>query len=300
MTVDTESTIGCETISPPTGLMRDVFRSFDSLMPIPFTGCRVHFLTKRMELPITTVFKLNTNGPKPAGLWVSTLYEIAGWQNLNASAMADLHPKSGRWNFEAIGRLDNSGNWLDVSLAGQVCKWCHPVKFLVNLDYWFPTRTLSLSIDPLFKHCAFQILQSVTDRLSLGANLAFKRDASCDLNMSNLRPSLVAKYAGPSYFISGRVSTTDWATKVAYYKHCTDWIQSGTEVDVNPANSKVTTRLAFRILSDTSVFRAAVDTNGIVSSLWEKRLDDRTAISLSAFLNHTMDNCGVGIGLSFE
>lgn len=142
--------------------------------------------------------------------------------------------------------------------------------------------------------------QSVTDRLSLGVNLAFKRDASCDLNISNLRPSLVAKYAGPSYLISSRVSTTDWATKIAFYRHCTDWIQSGTEVDVDPTRSKVTTRLAFRILSDTSVFRAAVDTNGIVSSLWEKRLGDRTAISLSAFLNHTMDNCGVGIGLSFE
>jgi hypothetical protein len=69
---------------------------------------------------------------------------------------------------------------------------------------------------------------------------------------------------------------------------------------LDPAHSIVTARLAFRILSDTSVFRAAIDTNGIVSSLWEKRLGDRMAMSLSAFLNHAVDNYGVGIGLSFE
>ncbi|XP_026818564.1 uncharacterized protein LOC113557311 [Rhopalosiphum maidis] len=301
MTVDNAD--DCQaTYAPPTSLMRDIFRSVDSLMPVPFTGCRLHLLSKTPMLgwPITTVFKLNTDGPKPSGLWMSALYEISEWRGINASAMTDLNPKSGKWNFEAIGRLEIGGNRLDASLAGQVCGWLNPVKFLVNLDYWFPTRTLSLTIDPLFRHCSFQILQSVTDRLSLGVNLAYKRDTSCGLDESHLRPSLVAKYAGPSYLVSGRVSTTSWATKLAYYRHCTDWLQTGTTVDLDPAHSIVTTRLAFRILSDTSVFRAAIDTNGIVSSLWEKRLGDRMAMSLSTFLNHAVDNYGVGIGLSFE
>jgi len=111
----------------------------------------------------------------------------------------------------------------------------------------------------------------------------------------------VAKYAGPNYLVSGRLKTTNWATKLAFYHHCTDWLQTGTIVELNPTSSVVTTRLAFRILSDTSVFRAAIDTNGIVSSLWEKRLSDRMAVSLSAFLNHAVqDHYGVGIGLSFE
>lgn len=75
----------------------------------------------------------------------------------------------------------------------------------------------------------------------------------------------------------------------------------GTMVDLNPTSSMAIARVAFRILSDTSVFRAAIDTNGIVSSLWEKRLGDRMAVSLSTFLNHAvLDNYGVGIGLSFE
>ncbi|KAL4135800.1 hypothetical protein QTP88_007388 [Uroleucon formosanum] len=303
MTADTDTDDCDATQSPPTGLMRDIFRSVNGLMPVPFTGCRIHMLAKagRLGWPITTVLKMDTNGPKPSGLWVSALYEMAQWRGLNASAMTDLHPKSGRWNFEAISRLETGNNWLDVSLTGQVCGWSHPVKLHVNLDYWFPTRTLSLSIDPLFKHCAFQILQSITDRLSLGVNLAFKRDTTCGLNESQLRPNLVAKYAGPNYLVSSRLNTTSFATKLAFYHHCTDWLQMGTMVDLNPTSSMAIARVAFRILSDTSVFRAAIDTNGIVSSLWEKRLGDRMAVSLSTFLNHAvLDNYGVGIGLSFE
>jgi len=161
MTSDTH-TFDYDAARPPPGLMRDIFRSVNSLMPVPFTGCRIHMLAKRerfMGWPITTVLKLETNGPKPSGLWVSALYEMAQWRGLNASAMTDLHPKSGRWNFEAISRLETGKNWMDASLTGQVCRWSNPVKLQVNLDYWFPTRTLSLSIDPLFKHCAFQVLQ---------------------------------------------------------------------------------------------------------------------------------------------
>jgi len=141
----------------------------------------------------------------------------------------------------------------------------------------------------------------MTDRLSLGVNLAFKRDTTCGLNESQLRPTLVAKYAGPNYLFSSRVNITSWATKVAFYHHCTNWLQMGTMVDLNPTSSMAIARMSFRILSDTSVFRAAIDTKGIVSSLWEKRLGDRMAVSLSAYLNHAVqDNYGLGIGLSFE
>jgi len=141
--------------------MRDVFRSVNSLMPVPFMGCRIHMLKKLEQLgwPVTTVLKMDSNGPKPSGLWVSALYEMAQWNGLNASAMTDLNPKSGKWNFEAISRLETGDNWLDASLTGQVCSWTRPIKVQANFDYWFPTRTLSLCIDPLFKQCAFQILQ---------------------------------------------------------------------------------------------------------------------------------------------
>jgi len=161
MTADTDTDDCDATRSPPTGLMRDIFRSVDSLVPVPFTGCRIHLLAKAAALgwPVTTVFKLNTDGPKPTGLWVSALYEFEQRKGLNVSTMADLNPKSGKWNFEANGRLETSGNWLDASLTGQVCGWCHPIRLQANLDYWFPNRTLSFSIDPLFKRCAFQVLQ---------------------------------------------------------------------------------------------------------------------------------------------
>jgi len=88
----------------------------------------MHFKTEWLGKPITAMLKMDTNGLKPGGLWLSDLYQMAQLRGLSASAMIDLHPRSGRWNFKAISRLETDNNWLDTSLIGQVCEWSHPIK----------------------------------------------------------------------------------------------------------------------------------------------------------------------------
>lgn len=154
-------TDNCSTSSPPPGLARDIFRSVNCLLPVPFIGCRVHMMAKTVAegWSAMSMFKLNTEGPKPRGLWVSTLYDVDKWWGMNASVMTDMHPSSGKWNFEAIGRMENDGKLLDASLSGQVCGWYNPLKLDVNIDYWLPRRTYSFFIDPLLKNCSFHVLQ---------------------------------------------------------------------------------------------------------------------------------------------
>lgn len=160
-------------------------------------------------------------------------------------------------------------------------------------------------------------------RLALGGQLAFKSDRRycqpcCDGERSaaitgvtattrtTFRPAVMAKYAGTDYLVSGILDPVNRSGKLAYYHHRNASLQTAVTFAVDPPRSTtapdpvVVTRLAIRVLSKTSVFRAAIDTDGLVNSLWEKRLGDGLSLSVSAFLNHRFDRYGLGVGLSFE
>lgn len=114
------------------------------------------------------------------------------------------------------------------------------------------------------------------------------------------QPSVMARYAGADYLVSGQLNPMTGYTKLAYYRNVDKTLQTGVVAVVDRQQSHVVARLAFRVLSDTSVFRAAAGTDGLVNCLWEKRLGDRLSMSTSAFLNHGTGDSGLGIGLSFE
>lgn len=156
-------------------------------------------------------------------------------------------------------------------------------------------------------------------RLALGGQLAFKShrrycQPCCDGERSaaivgvttTFRPAVMAKYAGTDYLVSGILDPVNRCGKLAYYHHRNASLQTAVTFAVDPpqpataAVPVVITRLAIRVLSDTSVFRAAIGTDGLVNSLWEKRFGDGLSVSVSAFLNHRFDRYGLGVGLSFE
>lgn len=122
---------------------------------------------------------------------------------------------------------------------------------------------------------------------------------------TTFRPAVITKYAGPDYLVSGMLDPVNRSGKLAYYHHRNASLQTAVTFAVDPHRSGVAvpdviTRVAFRVLSDSSVFRAAVGTDGLVNSLWEKRFGDRLSVSVSAFFNHRFDRYGLGVGLSSE
>lgn len=156
------------------------------------------------------------------------------------------------------------------------------------------------SIATIFFLLLFVCLQAVTNRLSIGCKLAFAKNHCKPLSDAVFNPSVLAKYAGPNYLASFKLNPISYTLKSAYYHHYCNGVQMGTMVVVDPVKSETLTRVAFRVVSDTSIFRAAIGTDGIVSSQWEKRLGNRFSVSLSAFVNHLKKDYGMGIGLSFE
>lgn len=138
-------------------------------------------------------------------------------------------------------------------------------------------------------------------RLAVGCELAFK--GGCDRDGSattTCQPAVMVKYAGPDYLVSGKLNPVTKSVRLAYYQHCSDALQTGVAITLDPARSAAVTRLAFRSHSDTAQFRAAIGTDGVVNGLWEQRLGNRTAVSVSAFRNFWIDVFGLGVGLSFN
>lgn len=147
-------------------------------------------------------------------------------------------------------------------------------------------------------------LQAVTSDLSVGVELALKTQygdtAGTAAAMYPYQPAIMAQYVGATYQMSGKVRPTMETVWLAYYQHINDRLQAGVTFTMDSSRSKAITRLAFRGLTDTSVFRATVGTDGGVGSLWEKRLNDRVTISTSLAINYVFKTYTMGIGLSFE
>jgi len=119
--------------------------------------------------------------------------------------------------------------------------------------------------------------------------------------MATASVSVLAKYAGPDYLVSGALNAFTKTAKLAYYHHASDWLQAAAIIDLDAVRSKTVGRMAFRVLSDTSVFRAAVDTCGVLSCVWDKKHNKKVSVSSSVSLNAFNDKLFViGIGLSFE
>lgn len=110
----------------------------------------------------------------------------------------------------------------------------------------------------------------------------------------------MVKYAGPDYLVSGKLNAVTKSVRLAYYQHCSDALQTGVTVTLDPARPAAVTRVAFRLRSDATQFLAAVGTDGVMNGLWERRLGNRTAVSVSAFRNFWIDVFGLGVGLSFD
>lgn len=110
----------------------------------------------------------------------------------------------------------------------------------------------------------------------------------------------MAQYVGAMYQIPGKVRPISRDVRLAYYHHVNERLRTGVTFTMNPSRPQVVTRLTYRVLTDTSVFRATVGTDGVVGSLWEKRFSDRVAMSTSFSVNHVLKNYEMGIGLSFD
>lgn len=156
------------------GKARHAFDAAENLVPIVFTGARVHILLKTgapwallerspsrpsdagLSWSAYSMLKVNSGDYLPNRLSLSTAHDVRNRFGCG-SAMADLNLDSGNCNYEAIGRSANGR--LDVSVNGHLVGWTKLVGSLVEIDCKYPRSTVSALVNPTTKECAFHCLQ---------------------------------------------------------------------------------------------------------------------------------------------
>lgn len=151
------------------GKARDLFASVDGVTPLTFTGFRMHVQYKNAWL--ASMVKFNSWGYGPNTLW-SSLRSDLQLQGGRMSAMYELDPFSGNWNYELFGRSDGRRK-IDASVQVQVAAMRRLTRARLDVDFACPGKIASLSVDPILKECAFQYLQ--VNEPAGGVNKLFMR-----------------------------------------------------------------------------------------------------------------------------
>lgn len=161
------------------GKARHIFDAVENLVPLVFKGARVHFLLKTgtplgllERLPTRSqdgtnnevgflwssysILKVNSGDYIPNFLSLSTTHDVRNKIGCG-SAMADLNLSTGNCNYEIIGRTANGR--LDLSVNGLLSDWTKLVMSQLEIDCRYPRATVSISVDPTTKECAFHYLQ---------------------------------------------------------------------------------------------------------------------------------------------
>lgn len=161
---------------------RDMFAAAEDVFPVTFTGGRVHVLLKSREpwalahglrpppaqppgWSAASAFKLSTNGPSGRpGATVRLAGTLGARSRLGylACGTVEADPASGNWSFETVFK-SAAGAW-DASAVGQVCAWRRPLTCRLDVDHVRPAGALSVTVDPVREHCAFQCRQVTAAR----------------------------------------------------------------------------------------------------------------------------------------
>ncbi|XP_055540429.1 mitochondrial import receptor subunit TOM40 homolog 1-like [Wyeomyia smithii] len=140
-------------------------------------------------------------------------------------------------------------------------------------------------------------LQAVTNKLSLGGELAYQYGAAVPGGQIAV-VSAAARYATDSSTWSGTVGFA--GIHLCYYQKASEQLQLGVEVETSFRMQESVASLGYQIDLPKSelVFRGMVDTNWSVAAVLEKKLQPLPfTFALSGILNHTKNQFRLGCGL---
>lgn len=129
----------------------------------------------------------------------------------------------------------------------------------------------------------------------------FIRNCDTLVPTSMFQPAVLAHYTGSWYQISGKFKPMERVIKLASYLQHNDKIQTGITYTMDPSESISVFRMSLRVLTDTSVTRATIGTDGTLCCLYERILNDWISMSTSYSIKRmNFKDYGIGIGISFR
>ncbi|KAJ8035318.1 Mitochondrial import receptor subunit TOM40-like [Holothuria leucospilota] len=279
---------------PNPGTFEDLFKKVKELMPNPVEGCKL-IINKGLSNHFQVSHSLSMSSFGASSYHFGATY-VGSKQISPTEAFPVL-----------LGDIDTTGS-LNAQIVHQLADRIRG-KFVVQTqqtqwavyqaetEYRGPSYTGVVTVanmNPLEETgiVVAHYLQSITKRLSLGAELLYHYGQG---NQATII-SGAAKYATENWFAAGTLGPT--SCHLAYY-HKGKEIEFGVEFESNFRAQETAVTLGYQIdLPQGVIFKGMVDSNWTVCATLEKRLQPIPFIfTLSALLNQKKDQSRFGFGL---
>ncbi|XP_058821778.1 mitochondrial import receptor subunit TOM40 homolog 1 [Topomyia yanbarensis] len=281
------------------GSLEELHKKCKDVMPANFEGAKLMInkgLSNHFQVSHTiNLTSANTSGYRFGATYVGTkqtspteafpviLGDIDPTGNLNANIIHQLAPNV-RCKFAS--QIQNSkvtAAQLTTDYKGQ--------------DF---TATLTVGNPNIINNSGVLVahyLQSVTNRLSLGGELAYQYGMAVPGGQIAV-VSAAARYATELSTWSGTVGLA--GIHLCYYQRASEQLQLGIELETNFRMQEAVATLGYQVDLPKSelVFRGMVDSNWSVAAVLEKKLQPLPfTFALSGILNHTKNQFRLGCGL---
>lgn len=281
------------------GTMEELHKKCKDIMPANFEGAKL-MVNKGLSNHFQVSHTINLNSSNSSGYRFGATY--VGTKQISPTEVFPV----------ILGDIDPAGN-LNANIIHQLahnvrCKFASQIQnnkvtaAQLSTDYKGQDFTASLTVgNPnIINNSGVLVahyLQSVTNRLALGGELAYQYGPAVPGGQIAIM-SAAARYASELSTWSGTIGLA--GIHLCYYQRASEQLQLGVEVETNFRMQEAVATLGYQVdlPKQELVFRGMVDTNWTVSAVLEKKLQPLPfTFALSGILNHTKNQFRLGCGL---
>lgn len=279
------------------GSYEELLKKTRELFPAMFDGFRLN-----VGKPLTSAFQVShtvnlSGGPQGSSYKFGTTYVGGSQEDPNPIVLGEV---DGNGNLSAQIMYTIASSWKSKLVVQTQEKEIAVVQ--ADLEYKSSQSTANftaVNIDILRETgiCVGHYLHRIAENFDLGAEVMYQYGKGT----SSYKLSLGGRYSQPKWFAAASLSTALNALHVSYFHKANENIQAGVEYEYNEQmqdNGTVNLVYQVEVPKANVTFRALVDSNWTVGSVFEKRLDGMPFLfSLSGQLNHSKNSARFGIGL---
>ncbi|XP_004523968.1 mitochondrial import receptor subunit TOM40 homolog 1 [Ceratitis capitata] len=281
------------------GTVEELHKKCKDVQAMTFEGAKV-MLNKGLSNHFQVSHTLNLCTAQPSGYRFGATY--VGTKQFGPSEAFPV----------LLGDIDPSGN-LNANVIHQFsprirCKFASQVQdskltaAQLTTDYRGEDYTASLTVgNPnIFNNSGVFVghyLQSITDRIALGAELAYQYGPNVPGGQIAV-VSAVGRYSEGNSLWSGTLGPG--GIHLCYYQKASDQLQMGVEVETSLRMQESVATFAYQVDLPKAdlIYRGSLDTNWNVCGVLEKRLQPLPfSFALSGRINHTKNQFRLGCGL---
>jgi len=283
------------------GTVEDLHNKCKEIFPMAFEGCKL-MVQKGLSNNFQVSHSLTMSNMMPSGYRFGATYvgssKVFSMQEQYPVLVGDIDP-SGNLSAQIL-HAPSDNIRLKSIVQIQESKW-QSVQLTSDYKGKDFTASLTLGNPDLLGGTGMAVahyIQNVTPNLSLGTELAYQSSPQIPGGHIGIL-SLLARYSGTDYSVSGTVSNGG-SLHCCYYQKCSSDLSVGTELETNLRMGQSVGTVGYKV----DIPRAGLSFKGAVNSDWEvkavlekKLLPIPFTLALSGTINHPKQSFQLGAGL---